>query len=98
MSSCNHCSKCCWIPVGKNSNELRKCKHLILRPGGSSLCRIYQTRLGKKIATVDGVPYFCGMYNSMDAEIVGCPMNTGKKPLREVVIINRDSAEQIWLN
>ena len=66
---------------------MNKCKNLILLPSGNSLCRIYKKRLGTIIGKDEfGRIYKCTMYNSLNAEIEGCPVNIGVKPLVNVEI------------
>ena len=90
MGDCNRCGKCCFYPVRKNPDGsllMKPCKNLIQLPSGNSLCRIYKKRLGTIIGKDDfGRVYKCTMYNSLNSEITGCPMNLGGKPLINVEI------------
>ena len=93
MGECNRCGKCCFYPVRKNPDGsllLKPCKNLVMLPSGKSLCRIYKNRLGQIIGKDDfGRIYRCHMYNSVDSEIAGCPMNLGNKPLFNVEILGK---------
>lgn len=87
MSDCTRCGKCCFYPAGKDRpGEWKRCKHLINDKNGKFLCRIYGSRLGKQIDTIDGVAIVCVMYNSLEKEITGCPLNKEKKELIQVTI------------
>ena len=56
-------------------------------PSGNSLCRVYKKRLGTILGKDEkGRIYRCTMYNSLNAEIEGCPVNIGGKPLVNVEI------------
>lgn len=90
MGDCNNCGKCCFYPTGKKTPEgaliMKACRHLV-QLSGRTLCRIYKTRLGTIIGKDnEGRNYRCTMYNSLNAEIEGCPMNLGGKPLVNVEI------------
>ena len=66
---------------------MKPCRHLIFRKDGKSLCEIYDTRLGTLLGKDKfGKEYRCMFYNSLTAEIEGCPMNYGNKPLVNVEI------------
>jgi len=90
MGDCNRCGKCCFYPIAKNSDGsllMKPCKHLIQLASGKTLCRIYKKRLGTIIGKDHlGNVYRCIMYNSLNSEIVGCPVNIGNKPLVNVEI------------
>jgi len=43
---CLRCGKCCYF-------EGKKCPHLVLLKGGTTLCRIYKRRLGTVIGYSD---------------------------------------------
>lgn len=93
MGECNRCGKCCFYPTGdrdeNNALILKPCGHLKTDENGKYLCDIYNKRLGLLIG-VDKFDkkYYCTLYNSMSAEIEGCPMNIGNKPLANVEIKN----------
>lgn len=94
--NCNHCGKCCFFPSGDKTPEglliLQKCKNLVFKDGKST-CRIYGSRLGKHIGTSkEGIKYFCVMYNSLNEEIEGCPLNIDLKKPKKTVIIDGKSA------
>lgn len=98
MPACNHCAKCCFFPTGEKSPEglsiLKKCPNLVLK-NGRSTCRVYGSCLGLHIGTDDkGIKYYCMMYNALEDEIVGCPLNLGGKPLRVVTLNGRHNALQ----
>ena len=90
MGDCNRCGKCCFYPVSKNPDGsllMKACKNLVQLSSGATLCRIYKKRLGAIIGKDNlGRIYRCTMYNSLNAEIEGCPMNIGSKPLVNVEI------------
>ena len=63
---CSNCGVCCIIPTtGKY------CKHLIRLKSGRTLCRVYKTRLGRKI----GENVYCMMREDVHINFVGCTMN-----------------------
>ena len=91
MGECNRCGKCCFYPTGEKTPEgalvMKSCRHLVQLPSGKSLCRIYKKRLGTIIGKdTEGRVYRCTMYNSLNSEIIGCPVNIGGKPLVNVEI------------
>ena len=66
---------------------MKACKNLIRLPSGKTLCRLFKKRLGTIIGKDnEGRIYRCIMYNSLNSEIIGCPMNAGNKPLVNVEI------------
>jgi len=71
---CVNCGKCCYYI---KDGVLKKCKHLVKLSNGKTLCRVYKTRLGREIDK--GV--YCTMYERLEYEFEGCPLNTGKKPI-----------------
>ena len=76
---CKRLGMCCYlvnregIPTGKH------CPNLIKLKSGNTLCRIYRTRLGKKIGTIDGLDNYCAMRNQSKVDFEGCEYNDGKK-------------------
>jgi len=82
---CNKCGKCCYLPTGKGDGSLRACPFLIKKDKAYH-CQIYNKRLGVKIGSYNGNDVFCTMYNSLDTEIIDCPLNDGSKPKRDVII------------
>lgn len=85
---CNGCGKCCYYPSGRQG-ELLKCPHLI-KTKTRYVCRIYNNRLGKVIGRdIHGKDYVCSMYNALQDEIDGCPLNLGTKPTR-IVDLHKD--------
>jgi len=69
---CLRCGKCCWFttPLGTRKH----CKHLVFLPGGTTLCRVYRTRLGRVVGLAEhGLIYCCerGAHGLED----GCPLN-----------------------
>ena len=69
---------------------MKPCKNLVRLPSGKGLCRIYRNRLGTIIGKdTEGRVYRCTMYNSLNSEIEGCPVNIGGKPLVNVEIRGR---------
>ena len=84
--SCTSCGSCCFIPTEVGEKTVFKaCKHLS-RKDGVYYCRIYSRRLGTIVGQYKGEAIRCSMYNSLDAEIEGCPLNVGGKPTYEVTI------------
>ena len=89
MGDCNKCGKCCFYPVAKNPDGsllMKPCRFL-LKFGDKYHCRIYNSRLNVLLGKDDlGKEYRCTMYNSLNSEIEGCPVNIGGKPLVNVEI------------
>ena len=90
MGECNRCGKCCFSPTGEKTSEgalvMKPCKYL-LKFGEKYHCRIYNSRLGVLLGKDNlGREYRCTMYNSLNSEIEGCPINIGGKPLVNVEI------------
>lgn len=98
MGECNRCGKCCFYPISKNpdgSLVMKSCRYLIQVSKDKFHCRIFSNRLNTQIGLdFEGKPVYCNMYNSLSTEIVGCPMNIGGKPTREVIIENNKKAVQ----
>jgi len=102
MAECNRCGKCCFYPTGKTENgkiKLRACVGLVVVGNDRYICRYYKNRLGRKIGTdSNGNVYHCVMYNSLDKEIYGCPLNKHDgKPLVSISIDTRNKKEAIRL-
>jgi hypothetical protein len=71
---CNRCGICCVIP-GIN----RPCKHLIRLESGKTICRVYRTRLGRKIGEqmINGVvcDVLCVLRGDTPQTYPNCPFN-----------------------
>ncbi len=75
------CGKCCHYII---DGKIFKCKNLIKLSNGKTLCRIYNNRLGYKIA-----PGFkCGLRENFKMNFVGCPYNVDGQ---ELSIIGREN-------
>ena len=74
MITCKRCGICCKIP-----GILKDCKHLIRLKSGKTLCRVYNSRLGKKIGKMehDGkvIDVVCMMRECVKQNYSGCPFN-----------------------
>jgi len=67
---CRNCGKCCIIPLtGK------PCKHLVRLKSGKTLCRVYKTRLGRKIAE----DTICILREQSTQDYEGCSFNKNKE-------------------
>lgn len=92
MAECNRCGKCCYYPNGektpKGEDVLKACKFLVTLQDGTTLCRTFKDRLGKEIDVINGRSIRCIFYNALSEEILGCPLNNGKKPLVDVVVLS----------
>ena len=67
--ACKNCGACC--VTGKDNHD---CRYL-LRIGKSSMCTIYEHRIGTNIAP----GYICGFRSDTKYDFEGCPMNSGKE-------------------
>jgi len=86
---------------------MKACSNLVFTTDGKTLCKIYQNRLGKMVGEDKfGNKYYCTLYNSFTAEIAGCPMNEGTKPLVNVEMrggiairskINEEDSDEVLL-
>lgn len=86
---CTKCGKCCFFPTGKGG-ILQACPHLEKKEDKFH-CKVYDDRLNRIVGKSNGNEYYCGYYNSMDSEIVGCPLNYNEgKPMRDVIIPEDD--------
>ena len=66
------CGKCCHI---LEDNQLKKCKYLRLLKDGTSVCLIYEKRLGTHL----GGQNFCGQRKNSFFDYPDCPYNTDKE-------------------
>ena len=71
MIKCLFCGKCCYY---LENGILTKCKFLVKRKNGKTLCRVYSTRLGRPI----GVNHHCDLRVNSEFDYEGCPYNTDK--------------------
>ena len=72
---CVRCGQCCVMRVGDIEKE---CPYL-LRFGKLTSCRVYNSRLGRKIGVIGGRVFRCGLRSMSDRDFVGCPQNKGGK-------------------
>lgn len=75
---CKRCGLCCYL---RTKNSVRKCRYLIFLSSGKTVCRIYKTRLGKKIGSVDGQNFVCKLRKNVHLNYEGCPYNKPGLPM-----------------
>jgi len=96
MAECNRCGKCCYYPTGEKTpageDVLKACKFLVVLQDNTTLCRSFKDRLGKEIDFIGGQSIRCISYNALSSEILGCPLNIGKKPRIDVVLHSKKRA------
>jgi len=71
---CLMCGQCCYLLDKDDKITRHKCKHLIRLKNGKTLCRIYSSRLGKKLSKYS----VCGLRKDSPYDFPGCPYNTNK--------------------
>lgn len=82
---CLRCGKCChWI----EGTKIVKCHFLIPQKDGKTLCRVYNTRLGRVLKTVGKESVVCTTTKDRQYNQIGCPFNSlnPNKPMFEEVI------------
>ena len=76
--SCLRCCRCCIIP-----GTDKDCKHLIRLKSGRGLCRVFKTRLGRKIGrtVINGVlmDVKCILREETSNTYKDCPFNEEEK-------------------
>lgn len=72
---CKRCGECCHY--FDEQGIKRKCRMLI-QNGNTSVCRIYKTRLGHKIAKFEGKVIACIDRKVSKYDYPDCPYNTNK--------------------
>ena len=67
------CGKCCHFEV---RGKIHKCKYLVKLDNGKTLCRVYKTRLGRVIFSVDKDHHIiCRERVKVSKKYSGCPYN-----------------------
>ena len=75
---------CCFYPTGdkdvQGRDVMKSCRFLVKLGEKRYACRIYNNRLGTFIGmSKNGKKWFCQMYNDLQYEIKGCPLNEDNK-------------------
>jgi len=74
QKGCLRCGKCCHY-INKLGVKTA-CQYLIKLPTGTTLCRVYKTRLGRRVGIGEnGKPVYCAPRELHDNE-PGCPLNS----------------------
>lgn len=73
---CLRCGRCCMLH-SKNTNQTKKCRHLVVLSSGRTLCRIYnkKDRLGSFIGVIDGEKRYCVHRSLVETNYKDCPFN-----------------------
>ena len=83
MSACLRCGSCCFTNLAKDGklypSRKKKCKFMVKLPSGSTVCRVYNKRLGTVLSEDKFHKTFCGVREGSTFDYEGCPFNTDKK-------------------
>jgi hypothetical protein len=71
MTTCNRCGQCCYLQDKDGKYTSKKCRHLVYLKSGKTICRIYKTRLGKRLDEFN----VCGPREVIKHNFKGCPYN-----------------------
>jgi len=83
MTDCLRCGKCCHYVSRHYASGLvtvKPCRYLCKISGGLTFCAVYDTRLGRLVAIVNGIELRCILREKSLIDYPGCPYNK-KDPL-----------------
>jgi len=69
---CKRCGACCHYTAPDGSRKA--CRYLITLSSGSTLCRVYKTRLGRVVGLAEHGKIYCAPREAHGIE-PGCPLN-----------------------
>ena len=77
MTRCNRCGKCCHYML---NGELKRCKYLVNLKNGTTICRVYGSRLGKVIDENKKTKQkiICIERQNSYVDYEDCPFNRGR--------------------
>lgn len=71
MTVCKRCGRCCRLIINGVLREDVKCPHLVILKSGKTLCRVYKTRLGRKLNSETE----CYLRKDIPLNYPDCPFN-----------------------
>jgi hypothetical protein len=77
MTVCERCGTCCHF--NDETGRKRKCKFLVKLKNGKTLCRVFNTRLGRLLYQRGEFKVYCHLMENIKAKYPGCPFNEGKE-------------------
>lgn len=74
-ANCMRCSCCCMMIIDNKQSDI-PCKYLVKLSSGRSVCRIYKSRIGKKLGYDNVCVYRKDMHYNFKHPVFGdCPYN-----------------------